>query len=143
VTDAFDLSLNVTHLDAKLTQTVVSAGNEILRDGQQLPGASEWQVSAMAVARLPYSWDPTITLAHRYLSDAPQSLQTPELRINGYGQTDLRVSAQIASVGLTAFVNNVADKRGVSFGYGNFGLGVQDFVIRPRTVGLMLDWKMR
>lgn len=143
VTDAFDLSLNVTHLDAKLTQTVVSAGNEILRDGQQLPGASEWQISAMAVARLPYSWEPTITLAHRYLSDAPQSLQTPELRINGYGQTDLRVSAQLASVGLTAFVNNVTDKRGVTFGYGDFGLGVQDFIVRPRTIGLMLDWKMR
>ncbi|GFE89218.1 TonB-dependent receptor domain-containing protein [Steroidobacter agaridevorans] len=143
VTDAFDLSLNVTHLDAQLTQTVISAGNEILRDGQQLPGSSEWQVSAMAVARLPYSWEPTITLAHRYLSDAPQSLQTPELRINGYGQTDLRVSAQIANVGLTAFVNNVTDKRGVTFGYGDFGLGVQDFIIRPRTIGLMLDWKMR
>lgn len=156
VTDAVDLSLNVTHLDAKLTQTVISyttvvggngmpqqIPNVILRDGQQLPGSSEWQISAMAVARLPYSWDPTITLAHRYLSDAPQSLQTPQLRINGYGQTDLRVSAQIASVGLTAFVNNVTDKRGVTFGYGDFGLGVQDFIIRPRTIGVMLDWKMR
>jgi outer membrane receptor protein involved in Fe transport len=143
VTDSFDLSLNVTHLDAKLTQTVISAGNEILRDGQQLPGSSEWQISAMAVARLPYSWEPTVTLAQRYLSDAPQSLQTPDLRINGYGQTDLRVSAQLASVGVTAFVNNVTDKRGVTFGYGDFGLGVQDFIIRPRTIGLMLDWKMR
>ncbi len=60
----------------------------ILQDGQQLPGASEWQISAMAVARLPYAWDPTITLSHRYLTDAPQSLQTPDLRINGFGQTD-------------------------------------------------------
>ncbi|HEY0682629.1 MAG TPA: TonB-dependent receptor [Steroidobacter sp.] len=143
VTDAFDLSLNVTHLDGQLTKTVVSAGNEILRDGQQLPGSSEWQVSAMATARLPYASEPTITLAHRYLTDAPQSLQTPDLRINGYGQTDLRVNATFANVGVTAFVNNVTDKRGVTFGYGDFGLGVQDFIIRPRTFGLMLDWKMR
>ncbi|MFC4309832.1 TonB-dependent receptor domain-containing protein [Steroidobacter flavus] len=155
VTDAFDLSLNVTHLDAKLTQTVISYStvfdqngnpqqvpNVVLQDGQQLPGASEWQISAMAVARLPYSWDPTITLAHRYLTDAPQSLQTPDLRINGYGQTDLRFSGQFASVGVTAFVNNVTDKRGVTFGYGDFGLGVQDFIIRPRTIGVMFDWKM-
>jgi outer membrane receptor protein involved in Fe transport len=156
VTDAVDLSLNVTHLDAKLTQTVISytsvidengnpqqISNVILRDGQQLPGASEWQISAMAVARLPYAWEPTITLAHRYLTDAPQSLQTPDLRINGYGQTDLRLSGQFANVGVTAFVNNVTDKRGVTFGYGDFGLGVQDFIIRPRTIGVMLDWKMR
>lgn len=156
VTDSFDLSLNVTHLDAKLTQTVISyttvideegnpqqVPNVILQDGQQLPGASEWQISAMAVARLPYSWEPTITLAQRYLSDAPQSLQTPDLRINGYGQTDLRLSAQLGNVGVTAFVNNVTDKRGVTFGYDDFGLGVQDFIIRPRTIGVMLDWKMR
>lgn len=156
VTDALDLSLNVTHLDAKLTQTVISyttvtdddgnvteVPNVILQDGQQLPGASEWQISAMVVARLPYASDPTITLANRYLSDASQSLQTPDLRVNGYAQTDLRVSAQFASVGVTAFVNNVTDKRGVTFGYGDFGLGVQDFIIRPRTIGVTFDWKMR
>ena len=143
VTDAIDLSLNVTHLDAQLTQTVVSNANVVLRDGQRLPGSSEWQVSAMATARLPFAAEPTVTLAHRYLSDAPQSLQTPNLRINGYGQTDLRVSATFSSVGVTAFVNNVTDKRGVTFGYGDFGLGLQDFIIRPRTIGLTLDWKMR
>jgi outer membrane receptor protein involved in Fe transport len=143
VTDAFDLSLNVTHLDAQLAQTVVSENNVVFVDGQQLPGSSEWQVSAMATARLPYASEPTITLAHRYLSDAPQSLQTPNLRINGYGQTDLRVSATFNSVGITAFVNNVTDKRGVTFGYGDFGLGLQDFIIRPRTIGVTLDWKVR
>ena len=143
VTDNFDLSLNVTHLDAQLTETVVSNTNVVLRDGQQLPGSSEWQVSAMATARLPYATEPTITLAHRYLSDAPQSLQTPNLRINGYGQTDLRIGATFSSVGVTAFVNNVTDKRGVTFGYGDFGLGLQDFIIRPRTIGVTLDWKMR
>lgn len=156
VTDSFDLSLNVTHLDAQLAETVISytsvtrpdgsvvtVPNVILRDGQQLPGSSEWQVSAMATARLPYASEPSITLAHRYLSDAPQSLQTPNLRINGYGQTDLRINATFSNVGVTAFVNNLTDKRGVTFGYGDFGLGVQDFIIRPRTIGLMLDWKMR
>jgi outer membrane receptor protein involved in Fe transport len=143
VSDAFDLSLNVTHLDAQLTETVVSAGNLVLLDGQQLPGASEWQVSAMAIARLPLASAPTVTLSHRYLSDAPQSLQTPNLRINGYGQTDLRIGATFNSVGITAFVNNLTDKRGVTFGYGDFGLGLQDFIIRPRTIGVSLDWKLR
>ncbi len=28
----------------------------------------------------------------------------------------------------------MTDKRGVTFGYGDFGLGVQDFIIRPRTI---------
>ncbi len=143
ISDAFDVSLNVTHLDAQLSQTVISSGNVVLRDGQQLPGSSEWQLSAMAIARLPLASSPTVTLSHRYLSDAPQSLQTPNLRINGFGQTDLRVGATFKSVGVTAFVNNVADKRGVTFGYGDFGLGLQDFIIRPRTFGVAFDWKMR
>ncbi len=54
-----------------------------------------------------------------------------------------RVSATFNSVGVTAFVNNVTDKRGVTFGYGDFGLGLQDFIIRPRTIGVTLDWKVR
>ena len=141
--DVFDLTLNVTHLDAQLTETVVSAGNTVLTDGQQLPGASEWQISALATARLPLAYSPTVTLSHRYLTDAPQSLQTPNLRINGFGQTDLRVGATFDAVSVNLFVNNVADKRGVTFGYGDFGLGEQDFIIRPRTIGVSLDWKMR
>jgi iron complex outermembrane receptor protein len=143
VTDAIDVSLNITHLDAQLTETVISEGNVVLLDGQKLPGASEWQLSGMITARLPFASAPTITLAQRYLSGAPQSLQTPNLKINGYGQTDLRIGATFKSVGVTAFVNNLTDKRGVTFGYGDFGLGLQDFIIRPRTVGLTLDWKMR
>lgn len=143
VTDAFDLTLNVTHLDAQLTETVVSNANTVLVDGQNLPGASEWQVSAMATARLPLAASPTVTLSHRYLSDSSQSLQTPNLRINGFGQTDLRVGATFNNVGVTAFVNNLTDKRGVTFGYGDFGLGLQDFIIRPRTFGVSFDWKLR
>ncbi|MET0535696.1 MAG: TonB-dependent receptor [Steroidobacter sp.] len=143
VTDAFDVSLNVTHLDAQLTQTVVSNANTVLLDGQQLPGASEWQISAVAVARLPLTAEPTITLSHRYLSDAPQSLQTPRLRINGYGQTDLRLATTFDQVGVSLFVSNLTDKRGVTFGYGDFGLGLQDFIIRPRTYGVSFDWKLR
>jgi iron complex outermembrane receptor protein len=143
VTQALDLSLNVTHLNAKLTETVVSGGNTVLLDGQQLPGASKWQVAAVAVVRLPVPYQPTITLSHRYISDAPESLQTPDLRVDGYSQTDLRIGATFKSVGVTAFINNLADSRGVTFGYGNFGLGVQDFIIRPRTFGLSVDWKFR
>lgn len=143
VTDAFDLTLNVTHLDAQLTETVVSNANTVLVDGQNLPGASEWQVSALATARLPLPASPTVTLSHRYLSDSSQSLQTPDLRINGFGQTDLRVGATFNNVGVTAFVNNLTDKRGVTFGYGDFGLGLQDFIVRPRTFGVSFDWKLR
>ena len=143
VTQAFDLTLNVTHLDAKLTQTVVSGGNVVLQDGQQLPGASKWQVAASAVVRVPLPYQPTITLSQRYLSDAPESLQTPDLRVDGYSQTDLRIGATFNSVMVTAFVENLTDQRGVTFGYGDFGLGVQDFIIRPRTFGVSLDWKLK
>jgi outer membrane receptor protein involved in Fe transport len=70
------------------------------------------------------------------------SLQTTN-RVGGYGQTDLRVGATLGSVGLNFFVNNLTDKRGVTFGYSDFGLGEQDFIIRPRTYGVMFDWKMK
>lgn len=143
VSSMFDVSLNLTHLDAKLTETVVSGGNTILNDGQRLPGASKWQAAALATARFPGAYSPTLTISQRVLSGAPQSLQTPDLRLNGYSQTDVRFGMTFNTVDVTAFVNNAADKRGVTFGYGDFGLGVQDFIIRPRTFGVSMDWKFR
>ena len=49
------------------------------------------------------------------------------MRADGYSQTDLRIGATFNSVMVTAFVENLTDQRGVTFGYGDFGLGVQDF----------------
>jgi hypothetical protein len=43
---------------------------------------------------------------------------------------------------VTLYGTNLTDRRGVTFSYGDFGIGLQDFVIRPRTVGLRLNWQI-
>jgi len=149
VSQALDLQLNITHLDARLTETTVSESKAVLRDGERLPSASEWQLAGSVVLRLPVAYEPTVTLSHRYLSEAPQAFPVvvnldeeppPAARLNGYSETDLRVAATFGKVGTAVFVNNLTDERGVTFGYGDFGLGLQDFIIRPRTFGVTVNW---
>lgn len=136
-----DLSANVTWLDAKLSEDVLAAATPLYA-GQVLPGASKWQASATAS----YHWDgkyaPTFTLTDRYISGAPANLQQPYYRINGYSQLDAHFSLFFGNTQVSLYGTNLTDQRGVTFSYGDFGIGLQDFVIRPRTVGLRLNWQI-
>jgi iron complex outermembrane receptor protein len=140
-TRALDLQANLTYLNAELAQTVMNTATPLLK-GQQLPGASKWQVAGTATYRFDRLYQPSITLSHRYLTDAPGSLQTPDIRINGYSQTDMRLGATFKEVDATLYVQNLTDERGVTFGYGDYGTGLTEFLIRPRTVGVSLSWKL-
>lgn len=136
------LTANVTYLDAKLTETVLTASPPLLA-GTQLPGASEWQISDSISYRFPGDMRPTITLSHRYLSDAPETLQQPTIRVGGYHQFDARVAVDIGDFNLAAFASNIGNTRAVSFGYGTgTGIGQNEFIIRPRQIGLTVNWKM-
>jgi outer membrane receptor protein involved in Fe transport len=136
-----DLSANLTWLDAKLSEDVLAAATPLYA-GQVLPGASKWQASATAS----YHWDgphtPTFTLTDRYISGAPANLQQPYYRINGYSQLDARFGMFFGNTEVTLYGTNLTDRRGVTFSYGDFGIGLQDFVIRPRTVGLRVNWQI-
>lgn len=137
------LNANYTYLDAKLTQDLLQA-TVPLHAGQQLPGSSKNQLSATAA----YSWNenkyrPTASLTGRYLSDAPANLQQSTQRINGFAQFDGRYAMNFDNLELSLYVNNIADKRGVTFSYGSDALfGQQEFIIRPRTTGVRLHWQL-
>jgi outer membrane receptor protein involved in Fe transport len=141
-TENLDLGVNYTYLDAKLTQDLLQA-TVPLHKGQQLPGSSKNQLSST----LTYKWNDrhnaSASLSGRYLSDAPANLQQTEQRINGFSQFDGRYAMWFDNLELSLFVNNIADKRGVTFSYGSNDLfGQQEFVIRPRTAGVRLHWQL-
>jgi outer membrane receptor protein involved in Fe transport len=141
-TDNFDIGVNYTYLDAKLTQDLLEA-TVPLRKGQQLPGSSRNQLSSTATYKWNNQYNASASLSGRYLSDAPANLQQPNQRINGFSQFDARYAMWFDNVELSVFVNNIADKRGVTFSYGSNELfGQQDFVIRPRTAGVRLHWQL-
>lgn len=141
-TDQLDLGLNYTFLDAKLTEDLLEAAVP-LRKGQQLPGSSKHQLSSTATWKFDGRYSPTATLSGRYLSGAPANLQQSGQRINGFSQFDARYAMWFDNLELSLFVNNIADKRGVTFSYGSeAAFGAQEFVIRPRTAGVRLHWQL-
>ncbi len=143
-TTALTLSSNVTYLDAKLTETVTTASPPLL-DGTRLPGASPWQISNMASYRFDAALAPTLTVSHRYLAKAPETLQGPGVKVAGYNQFDARLNLSLETVDVAVFATNLTDRRAVAFGYGlsSTGTGLSEFIIRPRTVGVTVNWKLR
>ena len=139
--DPLTFTTNLTYLDSELTETVTIASPPLL-DGTQLPGASEWQISNT----LTYNFDtvlaPSVILSHRYLSDAPETLQQPYVRVAGYNQFDVRTNFDLGRFDVGLFVTNLTDRRAVSFGYGisATGTGRNEFITRPRTFGITLNW---
>jgi outer membrane receptor protein involved in Fe transport len=61
-----------------------------------------------------------------------------------YAVFDLRTGINIKQYDLSLYVNNIADRRGVTAAYyGGAGADPNTdrvFYIRPRTVGLRIDW---
>jgi outer membrane receptor protein involved in Fe transport len=67
---------------------------------------------------------------------------TDTLPIGDYNIFDIRGGAHLGrNVTATLYVDNVADKRGVTAAT-TFGTYLNDFYIRPRTVGLQFDWAL-
>jgi outer membrane receptor protein involved in Fe transport len=140
VNPEFRLQAAVTYLDGQLERDFESAGG-IVPAGSQLPGASEWQVSdSIVYAPQLGSFSPEFVLAHRYISSAPAVLLPGSPEQGGYNLVDLRIGGQVGPLGVTFFVDNVGDERGVS----RADLGVRgpvDFLVQPRTFGITLDYR--
>jgi outer membrane receptor protein involved in Fe transport len=141
VTPAFDLQANLTWLEAALSQDVLAASVP-LRKGQTLPGASKWQASVTASYRWNGPHQPTLTATDRVISSAPGTLQQPNYRVNGYNQFDARFGMMFGNTEISLYGSNLFDRRGVTFTYGDFGTGLQEFLIRPRTVGVRVNWQI-
>ena len=92
------------------------------------------------MAGLPFR--PSIVLADRYISTAlaGYGFAVP-LTQGDYNLLDCRLNAYFKDIQATLFVNNIADKRGVTSANYFAGSPFQQYVVRPRTVGLTLDYR--
>jgi iron complex outermembrane recepter protein len=141
VTPNLTLTANATYLEAKLTEDVTNTSTP-LHNGQQLPGASKWQISDSATYRWDADFDPHVSLTHRYLSSAPGTLQQPQYRVGNYNQIDMLFGMSFGNCDVSLYGQNLTDARGATFSYGDYGAGVQNFLIRPLTVGLRASWQI-
>lgn len=138
-------AVNATYLDAELTEDFISNPGQgipvIVTAGTPLPGASKWQVSDT----LSYKWtvgslEPSLLFAHRFLSKATSGVIGQDVSQGDYHLFDARASIQLKRIGITAFVANIGDKRGVATA--SSGPPLQQFLVRPRTVGITLDYRL-
>jgi len=140
VTDDLTLSSNVTYLDAALVDDFNPGGGlPIVPGGSTLPGASKWQVSnTVSYQWSENEWHPSIVLSHRYISKAPGTFLTG-IPQGGYNLFDARVGVEFGSYAVTAYIANIGDARGVTGGQTG---PLEQYLVRPRTIGLTFDYKM-
>ena len=88
-------------------------------------------------------------MSGRFLSGAQSVFAVKgaqSLPIMDYGVFDLRAGFKVKQYDFSLHVDNVADRRGVTAAYyggdGPYPNSGREFYIRPRTIGLRLDWRM-
>ena len=139
--EALSIGANFTYLDAELSETVANTSTPLLK-GTVLPGAAKYQLSDSIAYNFGGDYQPTITLQHSYISHAPGTMSQPQYRVYGYNRFDALFSVQIRpDTTLILFGENLDNVHAATFTYGDYGIGLQEFIIRPRTVGLRLNWQ--
>ncbi|WP_260929647.1 TonB-dependent receptor [Novosphingobium sp. 9] len=137
------LSTSVTYDDAKVTTFVpydfAANGLGGYAAGTRLPGSSPWMVAnTVTVTPMGVKGPLRIELAHRYESKAPTTFDQLYYR-GGFNQFDLRAAYQFpAGFTLTAFANNIFNKYAIL----DEPFAPYASILRPRTIGLRLDWSM-
>ena len=135
------LGLNGAFTDAELTQDAAAIDG---RDGDRLPGVPRW--SAAATARYSWSvlgnWTAQTGLGYRYVGDtvSAASSSAAVVRAPSYESLDLDARLTNANWTLSLFAKNVTDERGFLAPMFNGDAQVDTAFIRPRTLGLSVDW---
>lgn len=134
----------VTWQQARLDEDLAVLYYGTAPKGSQLPGSADWTVSNLVSYRFAGPWEPTLTLAHQYVSGGLSDLNsavpgvTPN-RQGNYSQFDARLRLRFGNTDMTVFGTNLADKRGVTRTVSEAN-GVGEGILRPRTLGVTLDW---
>ena len=139
-TQGLSLQTSLTYLEAALAQSLNLGNGTTLPDGARLPGASKWSSSESVSYQYSGRLSPHILVSHRFVSSAHSDFSTA-LPIGNYHLFDARGGVNIGTVGINAFINNIADRRGVTAA-AFFGTPVTDFYVTPRTIGLEIDWHL-
>ncbi|MEE4451620.1 TonB-dependent receptor [Novosphingobium resinovorum] len=137
----FSYAFNGTYLDAKIIDEIDTSSG-VIPAGKRLPSSAKWRLSNTASYNLGGDYQPTVTLMHRYVSASPGYLND-DTTFAAYNIFDARASVQVGAVTVAAFINNIGDKRAVTFGYGSDINGQTQFYVRPRTFGLQANWSLR
>ena len=145
-TPQLDLQSSITYMEARLDEPLFILWYGAAPEGSQLPGSSDWSVSNTASYRFEAAYDPTLTLAHRYVSSGISDLNSavPGITPNtqgDYNVIDLRLRATIGPTSVTLFGSNLGDERGVTRTLPEAN-GLSQGLIRPRTVGVTLNWSL-
>lgn len=132
----------VTYLDGELRRDFLS-GAGLVPVGSRLPGASRWQTAAsINYEAMETAYRPSISLSHRYVSRAPGELTpTPNVQ-GGYSLLDLRIGVRFGDIGVNLFVDNLGDTRGVAQSTAGLVRGPIQHLVRPRTFGITLDYRL-
>jgi iron complex outermembrane recepter protein len=141
--------LSTTFLQARISKTTDLGNGVILLKGAPIPGAPHWSASELTIYHWNIEYEPFVSLSARFLSGAQSVFAVKgaqSLPIMDYGVFDLRAGIKVKQYDLSLYADNVADRRGVTAaGYGGDGPDPnanREFYLRPRTVGLRLDWHL-
>jgi outer membrane receptor protein involved in Fe transport len=140
-----NLSSNLTVTDAELTRflpdTFAVGGG--YRAGTTLPGSSKWSISStISYDRDDLPGKPSIALSHRYLSKAPVAFGSDSTR-GGFNIVDARVATTIyGNFRLMGFVDNLFNEYGILNAPFTSQAAPAYSIVRPRTYGMRLDWKL-
>jgi outer membrane receptor protein involved in Fe transport len=147
ITRDLKFSTSATYLDAELTQpfnaTPFEGGVTAVPAGTPLPGASKWSLANT----LTYTWSnvplqPNFLISHRFVSSATSGTIGQNLEQGNYHLFDFRAAVPIHNFKITAFVSNIANKRGVTTAQELSANLLEDFLVRPRTIGITLDYRL-
>jgi iron complex outermembrane receptor protein len=148
-TPNLQLQVSATYLRARISKTTDLGNGVVLPQGAQIPGAPHWSVSELTTYHWNGDYRPYITVSARFLSGAQNVFVVKGAQsapIMDYGVFDLRAGFKIKQYDLSLYIDNVADRRGVTAAYyggdGPDPNSDREFYIRPRTIGLRLDWRM-
>jgi iron complex outermembrane recepter protein len=144
--NAFNVSGWITYLDASLAKDVPATAQIAGRKGDSLPFSSEISGSLAVEKVLTLSSELRVSLggALVYVGDRKDSFQrvgTPRLEFPDYTQVDLHAGVARAGWRVDAYVNNVADKRGITRArFSRTASGQFEprslFLINPRMYGI-------
>jgi outer membrane receptor protein involved in Fe transport len=146
-TSNLQFQLSATFLQAEISKTTDLGNGVVLAQGARIPGAPRWSASALATYHWNTDYRPYVSVSARIVSAAQSGFpgaSTLSLPIMNYGVFDLRTGFSVKQWDLSLYVNNIADRRGVTAAYYG-GPGTDPdadrvFYIQPRTAGLRADW---